>query len=106
MLRFARLEVTHEVPLTRARATMLVATLERCILALRADDRSFRATEIVERISAVGGTVVIDERTVSVTMRDLGIWAECQRRHVDWPLTLQACLNILLERTRTLEVSE
>lgn len=94
------------MPVTKARATMLVATLERCVLALRADDRSFRATEIVERVTAIGGTVVIDERTVSVTMRDLGIWAERQRHHVDWPLTLQACLQELLERSRTLEVSE
>lgn len=92
--------------LTRARSTMLVATLERCILALRADDRSFRATEIVERLTAVGATICIDERTVSVTLRDLGIWSERKRMHVDWPLTLQACLHTLLEQTRTLEVSE
>lgn len=91
------------MPVSRTRATMLVATLERCVLALRRDDRSFRATEVIERITAVGGTVVIDMRTVSVSVPDLGIWQERQRMHTDWPLTLQACLQGLIEQVRTQE---
>lgn len=91
------------MPVPRNRETMLVATFERCVLALRRDDRSFRATEVMERVTAVGCTVVIDMRTVSVTVRDLGIWQERERRHTDWPLTLQACLQGLIEQIRTQE---
>ena len=90
--------------LSADRALTLRATLSRIALALRADDRSFRIAEIVERITALGGIIAISETHVWLEIDNGEIEVSCARRHVDWALTLQACVNTAIERT--LEVSE
>lgn len=94
------------MPLSASRALTVRATFERLILAIRADDRESRACEVVERITALGCTVVVTEHYVRVYFPECELSAEYPRHHTQWLLTLQACLSSIIEQTRTLESPE
>lgn len=89
------------MPLLEARALAIRETLHRLVLVTRADDRSFRAVEVIERLTALGATVQISETQVSVRFLGEPVMDAAVERHAysEWLMAVQACMNIIIEGT-------